>query len=150
VADCVAAQIACERAVERGTHEKQDRAWRRWKEYTCSIGIKEDLVLKNFSREHRHIIIGAFAMVVREARFSRASHEQLATGTVKDTVQYVCVGTQTHPSTTTGCLHSFYSKNLGRSKIRIQKKRIKKQYPSQSSVSSSTEMAQISNEPLAN
>ena len=90
MADCVAAQIACERAVERGTHEKQDRAWRRWKEYTCSIGIKEDLVLKNFSREHRHIIIGAFAMVVREARFSRASHERLAAGTVKDTVQDVC------------------------------------------------------------
>jgi len=60
------------------------------------------------------------------------------------------MGTQTHPSTTTGCLHSFYSENLGRSKIRIQKKSIKKQYPSQSSVSSSTKMAQISNEPLAN
>ncbi len=29
-------------------------------------------------------------MTVREARFSRASHEQLAAGTVKDTVQYVC------------------------------------------------------------
>jgi len=29
-------------------------------------------------------------MAVREARFSRASHERLAAGTVKDTVQYVC------------------------------------------------------------
>jgi hypothetical protein len=35
------------------------------------------------------------------------------------------MGFQTHPSTTTGCLHLFYSKNLGRSKIRIQKKSIK-------------------------
>jgi hypothetical protein len=91
VADCVAAQIARERAVERGTHKKQDRVWRRWKEYILSIGIKNNLFLKNFSREHRHIIIGAFAMAVREARFSRASHEQLAAGTVKDTVHYVCV-----------------------------------------------------------
>ena len=91
VADCVAAQITRERAVERGTHEKQDRAWRRWNEYIRSIGIKEDLFLENFTREHKHIIIGAFAMAVREARFSRASHERLAAGTVKDTVQYVCV-----------------------------------------------------------
>jgi len=52
--------------------------------------MKEDLFLENFSRDHRHIIIGAFAVAVREARFSRASHERLAAGTVKDTVQYVC------------------------------------------------------------
>jgi hypothetical protein len=30
-------------------------------------------------------------MAVREVRFSRASHKQLAVDTVKDTVQYVCV-----------------------------------------------------------
>ena len=76
MADCVAAQIAREHAVEQGTHEKQDRVWQWWKEYTRSIRIKVDLFLKNFSRDHRHIIIGgAFAMAVREARFSRASHE---------------------------------------------------------------------------
>jgi len=50
-----------------------------------------NLFLENFSIDHRHTIIGAFAMAVREARFSRASHERLAAGTVKDTVQYVCV-----------------------------------------------------------
>ena len=91
MADCIAAQITCERAVEQGTHEKQDRAWWRWNEYARSIGIKEDLFLENFTREHKHIIIGTFDMAVREARFSRASHERLAVGTVKDTVQYVCV-----------------------------------------------------------
>ncbi len=90
MADCVATQIARKRAVEQGTHEKQDQAWHQWKEYILSIGIKNDLFLKNFSREHRHIIIGAFAMAVREARFSRETHEGLAAGTVKDTVQYVC------------------------------------------------------------
>ncbi len=90
MADCVAAQTAREHAVERGTHKKQDWAWRWWKEYILSIGIKYNLFLKNFSREHRHIIIGAFAMAVREARFSRASHEQLAAGIVMDTMQYAC------------------------------------------------------------
>jgi hypothetical protein len=60
------------------------------------------------------------------------------------------MGTKTHPSTTTGSLHSFYSKNLSCSKILIQKKSTKKQYPCQSSVSSSTKTAQNSSKPLAN
>ena len=60
------------------------------------------------------------------------------------------MGTQTHPSTMTGCLHSFYSEKLGPQKIQIQNKSTKKQYPSQSSVSSSVETAQISNKPLVN
>jgi len=51
VADCVAAQITDEQAVERGTHEKQARAWRCWKEYIESIGIKTDDYLENFTRE---------------------------------------------------------------------------------------------------
>ncbi len=37
-------------------------------------------------------------MAVREARFSRASHEQLTAGTVKDTMQYVCVTFQVNGS----------------------------------------------------
>jgi hypothetical protein len=49
VADWVAAQIACEHAIERGAHEKQDQALRQWKEYSYSIGIKDNLFLKNFS-----------------------------------------------------------------------------------------------------
>jgi hypothetical protein len=60
------------------------------------------------------------------------------------------VGTQTLLMMTTGSLHSFYNENLGCSKIQIQKKSTKKHYPSQSSVSSSTETAQNSNEPLEN
>ena len=45
---------------------------------------------RRYPREHRHIITGTFAMAVRDVRFSRASHERLAAGTVKDTMQYVC------------------------------------------------------------
>jgi hypothetical protein len=59
------------------------------------------------------------------------------------------MGTQTHPSTTTASLHSFYSENLGHSKTQIQKKITRKQSQSQSA-SSSTETGPISNEPLAN
>ena len=75
MANCIAAQTACERAVERWTH---------------SIGIKDNLFLGKFSQVHRHILIGAFAIADREARFSRSSHKQLAAGTIKDTVLYVC------------------------------------------------------------
>ena len=60
------------------------------------------------------------------------------------------MGIQTHPPTLMGSLHSFYSKNLGRSKILIQEKSTKKQYPCQSSVSSSAKTAQNSSKPLAN
>ncbi len=58
--------------------------------------------------------------------------------------------TQTHPSMTTGCLHSFFNENVGPSKIQIQKKSTKRQYPSHSSVSSSAKTSQNSNKPLAN
>jgi hypothetical protein len=44
-------QIAYERAVERGTHEKQTRLWERWKKYAKSIGIKDYFYLKNFTQE---------------------------------------------------------------------------------------------------
>jgi hypothetical protein len=60
------------------------------------------------------------------------------------------MGIQTHPMAMTDSLHSFYSKNLGRSRIQIQKKITKKQYPFQMSASSSTKTAPNSNKPLAN
>jgi hypothetical protein len=64
VADCIAAQITREQAVERGTHEKQARAWKHWGEYIESIGIKNDNYLENFTREQQHTIIGAFALAL--------------------------------------------------------------------------------------
>jgi hypothetical protein len=90
VADCVAAQITHEQAVERGTHEKQARAWKHWGEYIESIRIKNDDYLENFTREQRRTIIGAFALALQEARFSKPNYERLAAGTVSSTVQYVC------------------------------------------------------------
>ena len=56
-----------------------------------SIGIRDDSFFKNFSREQRHSIIGAFAMAVGEGHFSKGDHEQLAASTVEGAVQYVSV-----------------------------------------------------------
>jgi hypothetical protein len=86
VANCIAAQNACEIAVQRGTHENQDRVWRRWKDYCSSIRIKDDLFLTYFTRDQQTRLVGAFVLAVREARFSQPSHERLAARTVKDTL----------------------------------------------------------------
>ncbi len=72
MADCIAAQIAREGAVVRGTHEKQARSWRHWKEYLQSIGLKDNGYLKQFSREQRHTLIEAFAVAVREHGFQES------------------------------------------------------------------------------
>ncbi len=130
MADCIADQITHEQAVERGTHKKQAQAWRHWKEYIESIRIKNDDYLENFTREQRHTIIGAFALALQEARFSKPNYERLAAETVSSTVQYVCrsfqeQGYQTHLLTRTDALHLFYSKNLGHSKTPTQPKDIK-------------------------
>ncbi len=90
VADCVAAQIVCERVVQRGTLKMQDKAWRRLKDHCSSIGIKDDLFLTNFTRDQQTRLIGAFAMAVQEARFSGPFTKRLAASTVKDTLQYQC------------------------------------------------------------
>jgi hypothetical protein len=52
--------------------------------------LEDDFYLKNFTREESHVLIDAFAMAVRDARFSKSLHEQLVANTVRDTVHYVC------------------------------------------------------------
>jgi hypothetical protein len=155
MADCVAAQVARERAVQRGTHEKQDRAWRQWKEYLGSIRIKNNDFLNNFSREQRHSLIGAFALAVREARFLRSTHDPLVASTVNGTIQCLCstfreTFTQTQLLTKTASLHSFYSKSLGHSKISTHRTNTKQQSLYQSSPSSTNETPRNSNKQLPN
>ena len=96
MADCVAAQIARKGASERGTHKKQAQLWRRWEEYLQSIGLKDDVYLEQFSQEQWHTLIGAFAVAVREARFLRKSHGQLAANTVRGTIQYLSASFREH------------------------------------------------------
>ena len=82
MADCVAAEDARQGAVTGKTIEDQDRAWRRWKEYANSIGIGNDLFLDGLPKPNRIKIMGAFAMALREGRFSKRTHAPLAEGTI--------------------------------------------------------------------
>jgi hypothetical protein len=67
------------------TLEDQDRAWRRWEQYANSIGLRDDLFLDGFSRPNRIKLMGAFAVAMREGRFS----ERYAEGTIRGAVSYV-------------------------------------------------------------
>jgi hypothetical protein len=87
--DCIAAEISRESAVQRGTHAKQSRAWKRWCEYNKRIG-NDDLFLKSFSRHQQIKINGAFALALREGRFSGPAYYQLVQSTVSGTISYVC------------------------------------------------------------
>eukprot|EP00956_Cyclotella_meneghiniana_P034348 scaffold103894_cov40-Cyclotella_meneghiniana.AAC.3 len=89
VADLCAAEVAREGAVTRGTHEDQDRAWKRFCQYTKSIGIHDDTYLDNFDRYQRIRIMCAFAQAMREGRFSGPSYETLVESTIRNAVSYV-------------------------------------------------------------
>ena len=87
MADLSAIEVTRQGAVQGGTHENQARAWRRWREYCKSIGL-DDIYLDGLDRLQRIHIIGAFAVAVREGRFS-GDYGTLAEGTVRSTVSYV-------------------------------------------------------------
>ena len=89
MADCVAAEDARQGAVTGKTIEDQDRAWRRWKEYANSIGIGNDLFLDGLPKPNRIKIMGAFAMALREGRFSKRTHAPLAEGTIRNTISFM-------------------------------------------------------------
>ena len=87
MADLSAVETTRQRAVQGNTHENQARAWRRWTEYCHSIGLR-DTYLDNFDRHQRIKLMGAFAMAMREGRFS-GDYGQLAEGTVRSAISYV-------------------------------------------------------------
>ena len=87
--DCVAVEITRESAVQRGTHAKQPLAWKRWSKYNSCIG-NDDLFLKSFSKHQRIRIIGAFALSLREGRFSGPAYDRLVESTISSSVSYVC------------------------------------------------------------
>jgi hypothetical protein len=64
--------------------------WERWKKYAKFTCMEDDFYLKNFTQEERHVLICAFTMAVRDARFSISPSEKLVANTVRDTIQYVC------------------------------------------------------------
>ena len=84
--DLVAAETAREGAVTGGTHENQARSWRRFTKYLDSIGLGHDLYLESLTRTQRNRIIGAFAMALRQGRYSGKAHDTLATGTIRNSI----------------------------------------------------------------
>ena len=89
MADLEAAETAREGAVTGKTHADQARAMRRWATYSESIGIKGDVFLDFFTKGQRIKLMGAFAMALREGRFSPQHHGTLAEETVRSTISYV-------------------------------------------------------------
>ena len=90
MADLIAAAAASEGAVTGGTHESQARSWRRFTEYLDSIGLRHDHYLDSFTRPQQHKIMCAFAMAMRQARFSGPAYDKLAEGTIRGTISNVC------------------------------------------------------------
>lgn len=88
MADLIAAETAREEAVTRKTHDVQARAWRRWKLYTESIGC-DDPFLDGLDKASKIKLMGAFAMALREGRYSRRAHDTLVEATIRNTVSYV-------------------------------------------------------------
>ena len=89
MADLSTAKTTREGAVERGTHEKQSRAWRRWTTYCESIGLEHNLFLDEFTRHQRIKIFGAFAVALREGRFSKRANGTMASKSVKSSIDLV-------------------------------------------------------------
>ena len=91
MADLIAVAVTSEGAVTGGTHESQARSWRQFREYLDSIGLSHDYYLDSFTRPQQHKIMCAFAMAMRQARFSGPAYDKLAEGTIQGTISNVCL-----------------------------------------------------------
>ncbi len=89
VADCIAAQVARESAVQQKTHKDQSRLWDRWTEYCGWIGLL-DPFLDNIPCTSRIKLVDTFAVAMRKARFSGPSYDQLAHGSLTSAISHVC------------------------------------------------------------
>jgi hypothetical protein len=65
MADLATATASRQTAVGRNTLDNESRAWNRYSEYCRSIGLGDNLFLKDMSKTHRIEIIGGFAVAVR-------------------------------------------------------------------------------------
>jgi hypothetical protein len=89
MANCIAAQAAHEKAVTGKTHMDQAWLWKQWTTYCSWIGLN-DPFLDNFTCHAQIKLLGAFAMAMREACFSRPSHVRLAKGSISGAISHVC------------------------------------------------------------
>jgi hypothetical protein len=89
VADLSSSALARERAVQGGTNANQALSWQWWIKYCKSIGLDSDIFLDRLSRENRINIIGAFAVTMRDGRFSSSTRTTLGIKTVQGTINHV-------------------------------------------------------------
>jgi hypothetical protein len=89
MADLAAASVAAEARVGGGTHENDAQAWSRYTKYCDSIGLDGNYFLDGMPQQHRIATMGAFAMAIREGRFSRPGDGPLAKKSVEGTVNAV-------------------------------------------------------------
>jgi len=87
--DLVAVNTTSQDAVTGKTHEDEARAWRRWIEYARSIGITQDFFLDGLTKPQRIKLMGAFALAMREGRFSSQAYDTLAEATIRNTISFV-------------------------------------------------------------
>jgi hypothetical protein len=76
-------------AVGGNTLDNETWAWNRYSEYCRSIGLGDNLFLKDMSQTHRIEIIGGFAVVICQGQYSRPRDALLAESTVSDTIDHV-------------------------------------------------------------
>eukprot|EP00978_Attheya_sp_CCMP212_P000674 scaffold1339_cov58-Attheya_sp.AAC.4 len=65
------------------------RAWSCWVQFLDCIELDDNDFLKDFDWGAQQVILGAFAQTVHEAEYSTAAFMQLASATVKATMDYV-------------------------------------------------------------
>ena len=82
--DLLAAEMQRDEGVTKNTKDKEARVWRRWVEYSKSIGFSHDVWLSNMQREHQTYIIGAFAAALRRKEFSKPDEKSLVASTVQE------------------------------------------------------------------
>ncbi len=80
MADLLTAAASHERAVTGATHDDGDYAWRQWKQWCESVGL--ELIEQN-------LLLGAFAVALREGQFSHDCSKPLVEGTVRGALSHV-------------------------------------------------------------
>ncbi len=84
--DLSAAEFQRAEGITKGTQEKEERVWQRWRSYLKSIELDSDPFLQGFCPASRTRLFGAFAAALRRRAFSLPSEKDLAGGTVQEAV----------------------------------------------------------------
>jgi hypothetical protein len=102
--------------------------------YANSIGITDNFYLDGLDRYGQIKLMGAFAMALREGRFSGLAHDSLVEGTIRNTISYVAQTFRekidpTQPRTKMASLEDFYRGSTDLLEIETQPRNSRKPYP---------------------